>query len=44
MWSMGIVFLEMLGVSVSEGMSDENKKNYFKKIPPELSDIIAGMT
>ncbi len=41
---MGIVFLELLGVSITEGMSEESKKSYFKQLPPELSDIISGMT
>lgn len=40
---MGIVFLELLGVSITEGMSEESKKNYFKQLPPELSDIVSGM-
>jgi len=29
-WSMGIVFLELLGVSVTDGFSEESKKKYFK--------------
>lgn len=36
-WSMGIVFLELMGVVVKTQITDEAKKQYFKQVPPEMS-------